>query len=77
MKNLTVSLIQESIVWQDPDANREKFSHIIAAANASDLIVLPEMFTTGFAQESAALAEPMDGEDPPVNIGDVLFGSGS
>jgi predicted amidohydrolase len=62
MQNLTVSLIQDSLHWQDPAANREKFGAIIGSVSESDLILLPEMFTTGFAQESAKLAESMQGE---------------
>lgn len=62
MKNLIVTLIQESIHWQNPAANREQFGNLIAGAQASDLFILPEMFTTGFSEESAKLAEAMDGE---------------
>lgn len=63
MDNLTVSIIQESIVWLDPAANREKFADIIARKlTATQLIVLPETFTTGFTQEAAPLAETMEGE---------------
>ena len=62
MQNFNVTLVQESIVWQDPDANRDKFSALIEQhGNNSDLIVFPEMFTTGYSQESAKLAETMDG----------------
>jgi len=62
MQNLTVTLIQENIHWQDPVANRKMFSPLIQSAQGSDLVLLPEMFTTGFGQESAQLAESMDGE---------------
>lgn len=60
--NLNVTFIQDSIIWQNPAANREKFGQLIADhCRGSDLILLPETFTTGFSQESAALAEDMDG----------------
>ncbi len=63
MKDLTLTFIQESIVWQDPKANRQRFGEFINDIDSgSDLILLPEMFTTGFAQESAKNAETMDGE---------------
>lgn len=62
MNPLTVTLIQTSIEWQQPSANREKFAQLIETVADSDLILLPEMFTTGFAQASAQLAEPMDGD---------------
>ena len=62
MQNLSVTLIQDSIEWQNPAANRAKFSELVHAVHGSDLILLPEMFSTGFAPESAQLAETMDGE---------------
>lgn len=63
MNDLTVSIIQESIIWQQPQANRTKFADLMESrCSGSDLILLPEMFTTGFAQESAKNAETMDGE---------------
>jgi omega-amidase len=46
---MEVALIQSSLFWEDPEANRKHFSKKIEAlGKASDLIVLPEMFTTGF-----------------------------
>ena len=63
MQNLTVTFIQETIIWQNPAANREYFGGLIEQiAEGSDLILLPEMFTTGFAQESANHAEEIDGD---------------
>lgn len=53
-------LIQSQLAWQDPAANREMFSNKMSGLDAG-LIVLPEMFSTGFTMASAALAEPMDG----------------
>lgn len=62
MQNLNVTLVQQATVWQDPIANRKKFSALIAEYGpTSDVIVFPEMFTTGYSQESAKLAETMDG----------------
>ncbi|MEL7045802.1 MAG: hypothetical protein AAGL66_12385, partial [Pseudomonadota bacterium] len=58
MRNLTVSLIQAELAWEDPEANREAFAKRITALPAdSDLIVMPEMFTTGFSMTAARLAE--------------------
>lgn len=63
MNPLTISFIQDAIVWQNPKANRDHFSKVIESnAVKSDLILLPEMFTTGFSQQSADLAESMDGD---------------
>ncbi|MCA8832023.1 amidohydrolase [Hymenobacter pini] len=62
MSDLTVSFVQAALRWHDPAANHQEMSrHIDAISIPTDLIVLPEMFTTGFSMEAAALAEPMDG----------------
>jgi predicted amidohydrolase len=52
-------LLQTDIVWNDPQANFQKASRLIASADTSglDLIVLPEMFSTGFATRPAGIAE--------------------
>ncbi|WP_018476653.1 amidohydrolase [Pontibacter roseus] len=62
MQDLRVTIIQTALHWQDAEANREMFSEkLAAAAPATDLIVLPEMFTTGFSMEAAQLAEEAEG----------------
>ena len=62
MADLTVSFIQTKLHWQDAAANRATLDVALARLSApTDLIVLPEMFTTGFSMEAATLAEPMDG----------------
>ncbi|WP_375433799.1 amidohydrolase [uncultured Hymenobacter sp.] len=62
MSDLTVSFVQASLQWHDPAANRaEMHRHIDEISIATDLIVLPEMFTTGFSMEAATLAETMEG----------------
>jgi predicted amidohydrolase len=48
--------------WEDKTANFRQFdAKIEAIGTSTDLILLPEMFTTGFSMNAAALAEPMDG----------------
>ncbi|MBB6341544.1 putative amidohydrolase [Pseudomonas fluvialis] len=59
--DLQLALIQTSLVWQDASANREHFARLLEQAHGADLVVLPEMFSTGFSMDSAALAEPEDG----------------
>jgi omega-amidase len=60
--DLRVTIIQTALHWQDADANRQMFSEKLAtAAPATDLIVLPEMFTTGFSMEASQLAEEVQG----------------
>ncbi|WP_066834873.1 amidohydrolase [Rufibacter ruber] len=62
MADLRVTLIQSDLHWHDAAANRAKLQQKIEEVPGSDLIVLPEMFTTGFSMEAPALAEPMSGE---------------
>ena len=60
MQDLKVTLIQADLSWEDRDRNLDVFtSKIKAIDEETDLIVLPEMFTTGFAMEPHKLAEPM------------------
>lgn len=62
MENLRVSLLQAELAWEDKAANLQRFGEKIAALPPdSDLILLPEMFTTGFSMNAPALAESMDG----------------
>ncbi len=58
---MNVTLLQPDLYWQDPVANRAMLEeHIFALPAPTDLIVLPEMFTTGFTMNARALAEPMN-----------------
>ena len=60
---LQVALIQSDLVWENPSANRKQFEKKInSLSNNSDLVVLPEMFTTGFTMNASAVAETMEGE---------------
>lgn len=61
MSNLTVGLIQSTLLWEQPAENRKHFEPKLAELAAADLIVLPEMFSTGFSMASKANAEPMTG----------------
>ncbi|MHC2991470.1 amidohydrolase [Pontibacter sp. HJ8] len=62
MQDLHVTIIQTALHWQDAEANRKMFSEKLAAAHpTTDLIVLPEMFTTGFSMDASPLAEPAEG----------------
>lgn len=59
---LKVFLVQADVKWQDVEGNLKMFDAIIdEQAGNTDLIVLPEMFTTGFSMEPERLAEKMDG----------------
>ena len=62
MSDLTVSFVQAALHWHDPAASRQEMSrHIDVISIPTDLIVLPEMFTTGFSMEAPTLAEPTEG----------------
>lgn len=59
---MRLTIVQSSLHWENADANRQAFSQKLAPLSGStDLVVLPEMFSTGFSMNAAALAEPMDG----------------
>ncbi len=61
MKNLKVTIIQPDIIWEDVNANLNQYSSLLSQVGETDLIVLPEMFTTGFSMESEKLKETMEG----------------
>ncbi|TAD97415.1 MAG: amidohydrolase [Bacteroidetes bacterium] len=56
-KNLKISIIQSELHWQNPSANLAMFEEKIWQIKESDLIVLPEMFTTGFSMNAEQFAE--------------------
>ncbi len=63
MRDLNIILIQNSLLWEDPDANLTLFDEKLEKIEVHvDMVVLPEMFTTGFSMNAEALAQPMDGE---------------
>ncbi len=63
MPTLAVTVVQAELCWHDAVRNREHFTAVIGGLQeATDLIVLPEMFTTGFSMDAANLAESMDGD---------------
>jgi omega-amidase len=61
MQDLSVTIIQTSLYWENPTANLANLEEKIAKISTqSDLIILPEMFTTGFTMNVKAVAEPMN-----------------
>lgn len=80
--HLRVTLVQSDLAWQEPAANRHRLAaHFRGLAGHTDLVVLPEMFSTGFSMDAAALAEDMDGptvgwmREEAAAIGCVVAGS--
>ena len=60
---MKISLIQTSLFWENPQANRDNFEMPInSIEEATDIIILPEMFATGFTMKPEGVAETMDGE---------------
>ena len=58
MQDLTVTIIQTMLFWENPEKNLAMLGEKIdAMADHTDLIVLPEMFTTGFTMNAAPFAE--------------------
>ena len=59
MSDLRVSLLQQALHWENPAANRAQFEAAITELRGTtDLVVLPEMFTTGFSMATEYIAEP-------------------
>ena len=62
-ENLNIAFIQANLKWEDAEANRELFSEAIEKiSDKADLIILPEMFTTGFSMNAENLAEETNAE---------------
>ena len=63
MSSLTLSLIQTHLSWEDKQANLAMLEKkIMGIQEKTELVVLPEMFSTGFSMQPKKLAEGMDGE---------------
>jgi len=62
MDNLRISLVQGATLWHDPDGNRDYYGELIAPLHGiTDVVLLPETFTSGFSNEAIDKAETMDG----------------
>ena len=80
--HLRVTLVQTELAWQDPAANRQRLAaHLHGLVSHTDLVALPEMFSTGFSMDAAALAEDMAGptigwmREEAAALGCVITGS--
>jgi omega-amidase len=62
-KNLRITIVQSSLLWEDPAKNLQNFNKQLKKIqrNETDLVVLPEMFTTGFSMQPEGLAEEPGG----------------
>lgn len=62
MSLLHITTIQADLVWEDKEANLRRFTdQINAISGKKEIVVLPEMFSTGFSMRPEALAETMTG----------------
>jgi predicted amidohydrolase len=61
-KQLKIALIQSELVWENPEQNRQRFAEKIKGITQPvDVIVLPEMFTSGFTMSPEHVFETMEG----------------
>src|SRR4051812_40951089 len=62
MQPLTISLIQSNLYWEDKAKNLEQFAAKFGGLpKETQIVFLPEMFSTGFSMKPQELAETMDG----------------
>ena len=62
-KHMTVTILQSNLYWEDIQANLNQFEHKIATIKGlTDIIILPEMFSTGFSMNPTKLAEKSQGK---------------
>ncbi len=60
---MKIAIIQADLIWENSVTNRNKFEKKIdEIVEQVDLVILPEMFSTGFTMNPAAVAESMDGD---------------
>jgi omega-amidase len=63
MSTLTITTIQTNLHWENKTANLQMLEQKInSIKEKTEIVVLPEMFTTGFSMQPEKLAETMDGE---------------
>ncbi len=60
MNDLVVTVVQIDLVWETPKANLDAIKEVLSSSRKSDIVVFPEMVTTGFSMDSSHLAEGMD-----------------
>lgn len=78
---MNIAFIQSPLLWENPKANQAYFEQKIKQLDKRDLILLPEMFNTGFSMNSVKLAEEMHGSSMQwmrkmaLETGSVICGS--
>lgn len=60
---LNFTIIQPDIIWENKEANYQQYEHYLASIKEKkEVVLLPEMFNTGFSMQPEKLAEPMNGK---------------
>ena len=63
MSSLTITIIQADLHWENKKVNRQMLEEkIYRVSEKTEIVVLPEMFTTGFSMKPELFAETMEGE---------------
>ncbi len=62
MNNIDISIAQLDVVWHDPKKNISKLEKFLSLGEHGQIVVVPEMFTTGFSMDIENMAESMQGE---------------
>ncbi|MDZ4839407.1 MAG: amidohydrolase [Bacteroidota bacterium] len=83
MQDIKVTLIQANLVWENKQENLRNFENEISkfSPGDTDIVILPEMYTTGFTMNPIAFAELEEGETVQwmikmaVNINACIVGS--
>lgn len=61
MEDLRITWVQADLSWEDPKTNLQRFRDLLSGLTGTDLVLLPEMFNTGFSINPACCAEPPGG----------------
>ncbi len=61
-ENLSLLLVEYSPEWENAEANLNFLSQLLKEVNQPDIIILPEMFNTGFSMNSSQIAEKPEGK---------------
>ena len=59
---MRITLLQTAPEWENPEKSLDDARRMLMGSKPTDLIVLPEMFSTGFAPSPSEVAEPEDGQ---------------
>ncbi len=62
MNDLTITTVQAALHWEDKSKNLKMFDAMLENIEKTDLIILPEMFNTGFTMQASDFAEHMNGD---------------